>query len=277
MDSLTESEMRTIARLQREAGVQRLSCHFPWSEFCDERQCFHQEFVYDAAMFAVARGFPWSNVIGAAVVARNIFPHLEGLETPKLLSLVKDALSECIPKLTLVHQYEFTRYITDICTSRRQLFQAVVDGATDLSITQQHLEVHLPPTPCPLTQGTELHEWEHQQQLAKLILALQQKEEELERLRNGTRVTVECTDIPGDEQLDKEALVKAVRAAVKATEGQILESLDQEATLLNEILELKLQHTVLATRRLHNPLSSSSGHVSTNSAKTKVHTGKTKK
>lgn len=63
---------------QRDAGVQRLRSHFQWMEFCDERQCFHQEFVYDTAMFAVARGFPWSDVIGAAVVARNIFPHLEG-------------------------------------------------------------------------------------------------------------------------------------------------------------------------------------------------------
>uniref|UniRef100_A0A8C4NY04 Uncharacterized protein n=1 Tax=Dicentrarchus labrax TaxID=13489 RepID=A0A8C4NY04_DICLA len=62
----------------REAGVQRLSCHFSWPEFCDERRCFHQEFVYDIAMFAAARGFPWPDVIRAAETVKDIFPQLDG-------------------------------------------------------------------------------------------------------------------------------------------------------------------------------------------------------
>ena len=63
---------------QREAGVQRLSSHFSWPEFCDERRHFHQEFVYDVAMFAAARGFPWPDVIRAAAMAKGIFPQLDG-------------------------------------------------------------------------------------------------------------------------------------------------------------------------------------------------------
>ncbi len=58
--------------------MQRLSRHFSWPEFCDERRRFHQEFVYDVAMFAAARGFPWPNVIRAAVVAKAVFPQLDG-------------------------------------------------------------------------------------------------------------------------------------------------------------------------------------------------------
>lgn len=58
--------------------MQRLSRHFSWPEFCDERRCFHQEFVYDVAMFAAARGFAWPDVIRAAVVAKGIFPQLDG-------------------------------------------------------------------------------------------------------------------------------------------------------------------------------------------------------
>lgn len=63
---------------QRDAGVQRLSCHFSWPEFCDERCCFHQEFVYNVAMFAADCGFPWPAVIQTAGIAKHIFPQLDG-------------------------------------------------------------------------------------------------------------------------------------------------------------------------------------------------------
>lgn len=61
--------------------MQRLSCHFLWPEFCDERRLFHQEFVYDVAMFAAARGLPWPGVIQAATIARGVFPQLDGQST----------------------------------------------------------------------------------------------------------------------------------------------------------------------------------------------------
>ncbi|XP_054479432.1 uncharacterized protein C8orf74 homolog [Anoplopoma fimbria] len=166
MGSLTEGEIAQIARQQREAGVQRLSRHFSWPEFCDERRCFHQEFVYDVAMFAAARGFPWPAVIRAAVVARGVFPQLDGPDVPGLLSMLRDALSECLPNLTPVHRHELTRFLTGTCVNRRRLFQAAV-GAADTSVAQLHLEVQLPPTPCPLAQGTDLHEWEQQRHQAK--------------------------------------------------------------------------------------------------------------
>ncbi|XP_039998409.1 uncharacterized protein C8orf74 homolog [Xiphias gladius] len=273
MDSLSESEIAEIARLQRDAGVQRLSCHFSWPEFCDERRCFHQDFVYDVAMFAAAHGFPWPDVIRTAVTAKCIFPQLDGLDIPQLLSLLRDALSECLPNLTPVHRHKFTRFLADTCARRRRLFQAVVGGATNMSIVQLHLEVQLPPTPYPLAQGTELHEWEQ----APLTSTLRQKEEELRSLRDGPRVTL--GDIPEDVQLDEEGVLELVHTAVRATEGQMLASLNQEASLLSDILHLKLQQAPLATGRLQNPVPSNTGHVSLHPdslAKAKIQTAKTK-
>ena len=75
-----------------------------------------------------------------------------GHDLPKLSSLLMDTLSECLPNLTPVHRHELTQYLTDTCITRRRLFQAVVGGAANMSITQIHLEVQLPPTPCPLAQ-----------------------------------------------------------------------------------------------------------------------------
>ncbi|XP_044200416.1 uncharacterized protein C8orf74 homolog isoform X2 [Thunnus albacares] len=262
--------------IKREAGLQRLSCHFSWPDFCDERRRFHQEFVYDIAMFAASHGFSWPNVIQAAVIAKDIFPQLDGHDVPKLSSMLMDTLSECLPNLTAVHRHEFAQYLTDTCIARWRLFQAVVGGAANMSIAQVHLEVQLPPTPCPLAQGMELHEWEHQRQQAQLTATLQQKEEELRSLRNGSRVTLGEVDVPEDEQLDKEVVLERVRAAVRATEGQMLASLHQEVSLLSDILQLKLQRAALATGRLHNPVP---GHISPHpdvSAKAKLHAAKTK-
>lgn len=62
-----------------------------------------------------------------------------------------EALSGCM-NFTRVHRHKFTQYLTDTCTTRRKLFQAVVGGASNMSVTQLHLEVQVPPTPCPLVQ-----------------------------------------------------------------------------------------------------------------------------
>ncbi|XP_069377397.1 uncharacterized protein C8orf74 homolog isoform X2 [Paralichthys olivaceus] len=257
---------------QRDDGVQRLSCHFSWPEFCDERRSFHQEFVYDIAVFAAARGFPWSDVVQTAVIAKTIFPQLDGLDAPKLLSLLRGVMSERLPNLTPVHRHEFTHFLAEACLARRRLFQAVVSGAANVSINQLCLEVQLPPTPPPLAQGTELHEWEHCCQQTQLTSTLRQKEEQLRSLRQGPRVTL--GDIPEDVHLDKEGVSEVVRVAVRATEGQMLQSLDLEASLLSDILQLRLQQAALATGGLHNPAPSSTGPDA--AAKGKIQTAKSK-
>ncbi|KAF3706269.1 putative protein C8orf74 -like protein [Channa argus] len=211
-------------------------------------------------MFTAARGFPWSNVIQAAVIAKGIFPQLDGHDISKLLSSLRDALSESLPSLTPVHRKELTQFFVDTCITRRRLFQAVVGGAANISIIRLHLELQLPPTPCPLAMGSDLHEWEHQRKKAQLTSALKQKEEELKNLREESRVTLEEIRVPEDEQLDTHGVLELVRVTVKATEGQMLASLNREASLLGDILQLKLQLAALATGRLYSPAPASTCH-----------------
>ncbi|KAG7231325.1 hypothetical protein INR49_012165 [Caranx melampygus] len=88
-------------------------------------------------------------------------------------------------------------------------------------------------------QGTEVHEWERQCQRARLTSTLQQKEEELRSLRNESRGVLEL-----------------VGGALRASEGQMVESLKREASFLSDILQLKLQQSALTTGRLHTPATS---------------------
>ncbi|KAM4602171.1 uncharacterized protein C8orf74 homolog [Polymixia lowei] len=237
----------------REEGVQRLGGHFSWPELSGERQRFHQQFTHDVAVFAAERGFPWSDVIRVAIMAKDVFPRLDGLDAPQLLSLLRDVLSECLPHLTSVHQQDLTQFLIDTCVARRRLLQAVVAGAANLSITRGHLEVQAPPRPLPLAQGTDLHELELQRQRAELTATLRQKEEELRIFREGSNITLGDVDAPEGGRLDKEGVLELVRAAVRASGGQMLASLGQETSLVSDILELKVQHTALATRGLHHP------------------------
>ncbi|XP_047432348.1 uncharacterized protein C8orf74 homolog [Mugil cephalus] len=273
MDSLTESEIAQITRLQRDAGVQRLSCHFSWPEFSDERRSFHQEFVYDFAAFAADRGFSWPDVIQAAAIAKDVFPQLHDLDVPNLLFLLRDVLCERLQNLTPVHQHDFARHFVENCLARRRLFQAVVGGAADTSIVQLQLEVQVPPVPCPLEQGMDLHEWEALQDRARVTSTLQQKEQELRRLRERTQVTLGDVNIP-EECRDKQRIVELVQAAVRAAEGHLQESLQDEATLMSDVLFLKVQLAALTTGGQHSTASSTTGDDSQPSEK--VTSGKAK-
>ncbi|XP_034533672.1 uncharacterized protein C8orf74 homolog [Notolabrus celidotus] len=264
MDSFTEREISQIARQQRDVGLQRLSSHFSWPEFCDDQQRFHQDFVYDVTMYASDRGFPWPDVIRTAVMAKDIFPRLEGLDIPGLLSLLGDALAECFPNITSAQRHEFTNFLTSTCTTRRRLFQAVVRGAVSVTIAQRHLEVELPPTPCPLAQGMDPCDWEHQCHQAKLTLLLQQKAEELRVLREGARVTLGEVSVPEDEELNEQEILALVRTAVRTTQDQMLASLTDEASLLCDIQQIKLQQAALATGGLHNPVLAETSQSSSN-------------
>ncbi|XP_012727187.2 uncharacterized protein C8orf74 homolog [Fundulus heteroclitus] len=248
MDSLTEREIARIARLQRDAGIQRLSHHFQWPEFSNDQLSFHQEFVYDVAMFTTERGFSWADVIRSAALARGVFPQLHDFDIHRFWTLLRYVLGENLPTLTPVHRHAFTRYLSDTCISRRRLFQVVVGGAAQESVVQKQLAVQLPPTPCPLAQGTDLQEWEAQsQQRTRLASSLLLMEEKLRCLRAGPRVTLGDIDVPSDGELDKESIMEFVKSAVRTTQGQMLASLSEEASLLTDIHQLKLQQEALTT------------------------------
>ncbi|XP_004066626.1 uncharacterized protein C8orf74 homolog [Oryzias latipes] len=207
METLTNIEMAAIAKLERDAGVHRLSSHFLWSEFNDERQTFHQEFVYDAAMLAIDSGFSPANVTQSAMLARDIYPQLEELDLNKFLTLLKGALRRCLPSLTPVQQHKFIQYFTDFWVERRKLFKAAVGGATTQTVQRLQLEVELPPIPCPLVQGSEVLS-EPDPQLTSSQLSEEEEEEEVLKALQDQQVTLGEAGVPKGLQRSKRAAQK---------------------------------------------------------------------
>ncbi|XP_043965928.1 uncharacterized protein C8orf74 homolog [Gambusia affinis] len=246
MDSLSETEMSKIARLPRNAGIQRLSRHFHWFEFTNEKLPLHQEFVYGVAMFTAGQGFSWADVIRSAMFAKAIFPQSHEFDINNFWPLLRDVLFEHFPYLTPLHRHVFTQYLIDTCVCRRRLFQVAVDVTAEELLVRKQLEVQLPPTLCPLAQGTDLEMWEAQSELrAKRDSSLKQLEEKLKCVLAEPRVTLEDFNVPSDGILDKESAVVLVRSAVKATGGQVLASLRQEVSLRKEICQIKMQQEAL--------------------------------
>ncbi|XP_052341750.1 uncharacterized protein C8orf74 homolog isoform X4 [Oncorhynchus keta] len=170
MASPTDAEMAEIAKLQgrlvgnasgkrrlREEGVQQLSGHFSWPEFSGDAvwQSAHQQFVYECAMFAADRGLAWSAVRAVAGMTRDLFPQLADLDPPRVLALISDWLTKCLPRLPPAHHKAVFHFLSDTCVTSQRLLQAVVGGTSHRSINQKHLEVHVPPTPLPLAQGDD--------------------------------------------------------------------------------------------------------------------------
>ncbi|XP_029941588.1 uncharacterized protein C8orf74 homolog [Salarias fasciatus] len=241
MESLSEGEIAEIAGLQREEGARRLACLFSWTEFDDRRCGLQQEFVHDVVAFAASRGFSRDSVIRAARAAKSIFPQLHDLDADRLVSLFRDVL----PGLTPVQQSQLVRYLAHTLVSRRRLLAAVaVGGAPSVTIKSLEVGVELPPAPCPLEEGTDLHEWEAQRHEDGLGSELEQKQEELRRLRDGPRVSLKDVDVPSDQ-----GAAEFVREAVRSAGGQILENLNREVHLMGDIQELTRQRQAATTSR----------------------------
>ncbi|XP_014058463.1 uncharacterized protein C8orf74 homolog [Salmo salar] len=251
MASLTDAEMAEIAKLQREEGVQQLSGHFSWPEFSGDAvwQSAYQQFVYECAMFAADRGLAWSAVRAVVGMTRDLFPQLADLDPPRVLALISDWLTECLPRLPPAHHKAVFHFLSDTCVTSQRLLQAVVGGTSHRSINQKHLEVHVPPTPLPLAQGDDECAWERQRVCALLEVAKQQKREELRRLREeeGPQGSEVRLDTLNDRRLDREEVADLVRSTVMARGELLMGRLLKESSLVHDLLELSLQHTALTT------------------------------
>ncbi|KAJ3584117.1 hypothetical protein NHX12_014613 [Muraenolepis orangiensis] len=255
MAALTETEIKEISKLSGREAVRRLAGHFAWREFeCDVLRHFHQRFVHDVARFAWTRGFPWSDVVRAAAMAKDVFPQLTGVGVARQLDLLGEARSRRLPHLTPLHRGQLSRYLADACVgSHRPLAAALalaVSGA-NTSTERRHLKVQVPPRPLPLAQGMTLEEAELQRRQAELTTALGRTEHRLQALRDAPRVTA-VAEVDASGRLNAEGVQEWARAAA----SQAAAALRQEAALVAELLELRLQCAVSADRERHSPAAS---------------------
>ncbi|CAL8307534.1 unnamed protein product [Merluccius merluccius] len=254
MATLTETELKEISQLERREAVRRFAGHVTWPEVGGERRPsvlrdFQRDFVLDVALFTWTRGFPWSDVIRAATMAKDVFPQLSGVDVFGQLNLLDEARTRWLPDLPPLLRGQLTWYLADACVGSHRLLRAVGATAASTWNARVHLEVQVPPIPLPLAQGMTQDDGGQQKRLAELTAALGHIEPQLQA-GCGTPPRVRTTaDVNMSALLEAEGVQEWVRAAAR----QVTASLRQEAALVAELLEPRLQCAVPADRGSRSP------------------------
>ncbi|MCI4382552.1 hypothetical protein PGIGA_G00016080 [Pangasianodon gigas] len=252
MDAL-KTAIQEAARLKRDEGIVRLSSCFQWIDFegDDQRQYIHQEFVYENVMYSVQRGLPWAAVAQIANLSKELLPELRGLERSEALSLIQTRLSQCDQRLPRSHHATMYDFMVQTYIHHQCLYQAFLKEEAKPKCMHSHLEIHVPPHPLPLSEGTDLGVWEKQQALKELMAAETVKLAEIHKLKEQAEAQIMeksqviLSDLSLEDRLDKQALESMVRSFLQSEVDMVKEILMKEIRAVQELLEIRLSQTAL--------------------------------
>ncbi|XP_066524463.1 uncharacterized protein C8orf74 homolog isoform X2 [Hoplias malabaricus] len=227
-------------------------------------------------MYSVKRGLPWSAVAQIANMTKELLPEFKGLEIPEVISLIQTQLSKCQPPLSPAHQAALCDFIVKDYVHHQHLYQAFLKGQMNLKCLNSQLEIHVPPPPLPLCEGTDVVVWERQLALRELMVAEAEKQAEFQRLKEQAEVQMMANiqdtlgGISLEDRLDKEAVETMVRSFVQS-QGEVVKGiLMKEIGAVQEMLELRLsQKSLLGTGHTSQTLNISEKFSVSSSTKTK--------
>ncbi|XP_041109803.1 uncharacterized protein C8orf74 homolog [Polyodon spathula] len=256
MASLTTGAVQEIANLQREDGRQRLRELLKWKKFDEERDLRPSillDFVYESLVFAVKKGFPWHAVALVIKISQDIFNDCKDLSVTKSVELLRNKLSKCETQLAQNHHLAFLDFLMDTFIRHHGLYQFVVRGEREVDCTVIELQVHTPPNPLPLSEGTDSQVWQYQQRMATLtgdenqkrISMLLLKETAYHETERRLDMLYKDFAVQDTGTLQRQVLEKVVQDAVRSQVEVLEEILLKEVQLSLEILELKLQQKTL--------------------------------
>ncbi|KAI7805067.1 hypothetical protein IRJ41_024491 [Triplophysa rosa] len=224
-------------------------------------------------MYAIKRGLPWSTVGQVACVTKDLLPKLVGLKTSDAVHVIRDQLSQIEPRLSSGHHAVLMDFILKTYVPHQRLYQAFLNGDTGVRHIRSELEVEGPPHPPPLCEGTDAVELEQQQVLEE---TRSKTEADIMKLKVKTeaqmmaKLQASLNDLPREGNICRLEVEKLLHNFLQS-QGQIMmESLMEEASLTDSLLNLKLrQKSQLTERHLTNDPVSTKQHCVPTSTKKK--------
>lgn len=211
-------------------------------------------------MYSVERGLPWSAVAQVASMTKELLPELKGLERSEIVSLIRTRLSHHQLKLTPAHRTALYDFIVEDCVRHYHLYQAFLKEDINLKSVHSQLEIHLPPHPSPLCEGTDVVVWEKQQALRELSAAEAEKQAELLRLREQAETELVAKEKSGHlsvkDRLDEQAVQTIVRTFLQSQGDIMKDNLAKEIRIVQELMELKMHQKSLLEAGLSSSTSS---------------------
>ncbi|XP_004614808.1 uncharacterized protein C8orf74 homolog [Sorex araneus] len=258
MALLTPQGVKEIFQLEKPEGREHLRRLLQWEaprEQEEARADILLDLLYDSIIFAVGKGFPWTQVPMVVRFTEELLRETRGHPITEALTLLGKKLQDYQGQFGTSHLLALCDYAHNTYIRHYNLYQYVLSQAQDVNLSVEQVEVCAPPQPLALAQGTELAMWQHEQRLAELALAELQKradvlvQQEMLKLEKEQLLrkifSGELAQHPG-QRLCSEDLKTLVSEAIHVQVEHLKQLLEQEIQVTFEILDLRLQKKILS-------------------------------
>ncbi|XP_078590782.1 uncharacterized protein C8orf74 homolog [Branchiostoma floridae x Branchiostoma japonicum] len=249
--SVTTDQAKTIAAQPTEEGKKSLMKVLGWQPYDPEddmRQDILLDYLYDNFMFAVGKGFPWSQAVLCMELAAEMQKECQGLP---LVEAIKHYSTKSQPYAQRLGDRNFKMFTDQFFQSYMQhyrLYQYVFGRDRDGWVSQYDLLVEPPPEPMLFKEGKSFKQWDYERQ----VVELQTMEAERRKLREAQKQSLE---VEGDKlvqeafsrlegiegPVDRETLASVVGDSITA---HVTVTRDKLRTSIEEVqdnLEFKLE------------------------------------
>ncbi|XP_012663169.1 uncharacterized protein C8orf74 homolog [Otolemur garnettii] len=243
MALLTPQGMKEVFQFQKPKGREHLRKLLNWEEFDelrDSRQSILLDTLYDSVIFAVGKGFPWSQVAQVVKFTEELLRETKGCSITEAVTILANKLRDYQSQFNTSHLLALCDYFHNTFIRHYKLFQYVLGQKQEVNLTVAHLEVCAPPQPLPLAEGKDREVWKQEQQVAELEVAEAQK--------RSSRLLLQETLRLEQERLLRKAFQVSPRRPSRGLVRQDLENLIGKAIHIQiECLKELLQHEIQIT------------------------------
>ncbi|KAI8501408.1 hypothetical protein Bbelb_206790 [Branchiostoma belcheri] len=249
--SVTTDQAKTIASQTADEGKKSLAKVLGWQAFDaedDMRRDILLDYLYDNFMFAVGKGFPWSQAVLCMELAAEMQRECQGMP---LVEAIKHYSTRSQPYAQRLGDRNFKMFTDQFFQSymqHYQLYQYVFGRDRDGWVSQYDLSVEPPPEPMLFKEGKSFKQWDYERQ----VVELQTMEAERRKLREVQKQNLEeegdkliqeaFTKLEGIEgPVDKETLASVVGDSITAHVTVTRDKLRTSIEEVQDSLEFKLE------------------------------------
>ncbi|XP_004630813.1 uncharacterized protein C8orf74 homolog [Octodon degus] len=262
MALLTPQGVKEVFQLPKQRGQEHLRRLLHWEEQDGRwnlRRSILLDALYDSVLFAAGGGFPWLEVARAVKFTEELLVETKGCSVTEAVRILGSKLMDYQQQFTTQHLLALCDYFHNTFIRHYRLYQYVLGQDQDINLSVTHLEVCTPPQPLPLVEGTHKDTWRHEQQVAALGAAEEQKYKDVRLLKEALQAeearllertfehagaqSTEGTQ-PG-QGLCREALKHLVQEAASIQTKSLGQQLQCQIQAAFDILDLRLQRQML--------------------------------
>ncbi|XP_078677443.1 uncharacterized protein C8orf74 homolog isoform X2 [Branchiostoma floridae x Branchiostoma belcheri] len=232
-------------------GKKSLAKVLGWQAFDPEddmRQDILLDYLYDNFMFAVGKGFPWSQAVLCMELAAEMQKECQGMP---MVEAIKHYSTRSQPYAQRLGDRNFKMFTDQFFQSymqHYQLYQYVFGRDRDGWVSQYDLSVEPPPEPMLFKEGKSFKQWDYERQVVELQtmeaerrklreVQKQSLEEEGDKLIQEAFSRLEGIEGPVDRETLASVVGDSITAHVTITRDKLRTSIEE----VQDSLEFKLE------------------------------------